>query len=744
LPATACASASNLLFAVSHFMNATQEKKTRILIADDEAQIREVLHELLEADYECVEVSSAEEALAVVRQENFELVLSDIMMGGITGLEMVPQVLELAPDTVVIMISGEQNIESAIEALRAGAFDYITKPFDLRHVEAAVKRALEHQALRRSKRYYENFLEEIVKQRTAELNKANQTLSVLIQASPLAIFVLDTEGKVILWNPAAEAMFGWSETEVLNHPFPLVPEEKRETFRAGFEGALEGKAVTDYQTRRPKKDGTLIDVNVWMAALFDANGEINGIMAIVADITERKQAEARINYLAYHDTLTGLPNRVSFEEQLAASLTHAESNQESLAVMFLALDRFKKFNDTLGHIIGDQLLKSVAGRLALSMNEGDAVARFGSDEFGFLLAGIKGAEDVARRAREFQGTLERPFNIESHELYVTSSIGISLYPLDGRDSQELLKSAGAALYRAKQAGGSNYQFYTADMNEEALQRLALENQLRWGLERKEYRVYYQPQVNIDTGQITGMEALVRWQHPELGLVPPAQFIPLAEDTGLIAPLGEWVLRTACAQTKQWHDCGFQNLHVAVNLSPRQFQQPDLVLMIERLLKETGLDASCLELEVTESSVMKNAESAIRTLGELRAMGIKISIDDFGSGYSSLSYLKTLPIDILKIDQSFVRDMTTDPKDAAIAMAIIQLAHSLQLLVKAEGVETEDQLRFLRLLRCDEMQGYLFCMPLPAEAFEHLLAEGRNLGTTRAVGLPLSTQPAKAS
>ena len=721
-----------------------EDKRTRILIADDDVQIREVLHELLGMDYECAEVSSGEEALALLRTESFNLVLSDIMMGGITGLEMVPQLLQLSPDTVVIMISGEQNIESAIEALRVGAFDYITKPFDLRHVEAAVKRALEHQELRRSKRYYENFLEEIVKRRTAELNKANQTLSVLIQASPLAIFVLDTEAKVSLWNPAAQEMFGWTESELLNRPFPLIPDDQQEAFQASFADALSGKIITDYETRRQKKDGSLIDVNVWRAAFYDADGEISGIMAIVADITERKQAEARINYLAYHDTLTGLPNRVSFEEHLAASIALAGNERESLAVMFLSLDRFKKFNDTLGHIIGDQLLRNVAERLTLSLGEGNTVARFGSDEFSFLLTRITEAEDAARLAREFQAVLDRSFNVEGHDLYVTSSIGISLYPDDGHDAQGLLKSAGAALYRAKQAGGGNYQFYTADMNERALHRLALENQLRWALERGEFKVYYQPQVSIDTGQITGMEALVRWQHPELGLVSPAEFIPLSEDTGLVAPIGEWVLRTACAQTKSWQDCGFNNLHVAVNLSPRQFQQPDLTSVVLRLLEETGLDASCLELEVTESSVMKNAETAISTLRELKAMGIRISIDDFGSGYSSLSYLKHLPIDVLKIDQSFVRDMTTDPKDAAIVMAIIQLAHSLQLQVKAEGVETEDQLHFLRLLRCDEMQGYLFCRPLPVEAFENLLLEGRSLGTTKASGLMDSSEPAKAS
>jgi diguanylate cyclase (GGDEF)-like protein/PAS domain S-box-containing protein len=709
-------------------MPETQNKRTRILIADDDAQIREVLHELLGEDYECAEVSSGEEALSVLRTEEFDLVLSDIMMGGITGLQMVPQVLQLAPDTVVIMISGEQNIESAIEALRVGAFDYITKPFDLRHVEAAVKRALEHHELRQSKRYYENFLEEMVKQRTGELNKANQTLSVLIQASPLAIFVLDREGNVSLWNPAASRMFGWSESEVLNHPFPLMPEGKEEAFRAGFEDALSGKLVTDYETRRQKKDGSPIDVNVWTAALYDAGGEISGIMAIVADITERKQAEARINYLAYHDTLTGLLNRVSFEDRLVESVARAATDNQPLAVMFLSLDRFRKFNDTLGHIIGDQLLRSVAERLTLALGEGNTVARFGSEEFAVLLTRIKEAEEAAQTARDLHGILDAPFNVEGHELYVSASIGISLYPEDGRDAQGLLKSAGAALYRAKQSGGSNYQFYTADMNERALHRLALENQLRWALEREEFRVYYQPQVNIDTGQITGMEALVRWQHPEMGLIAPAEFVPLAEDTGLIALIGEWVLKTACAQTKSWQDCGFKNLRVAVNLSPRQFQQPDLVLIIERMLAETGFDASCLELEVTESSVMKNAETAISTLGELKAMGIKISIDDFGSGYSSLSYLKHLPINVLKIDQSFVRDMTSDPKDAAIVMAIIQLAHSLQLQVIAEGVESEEQLRFLRLLRCDAMQGFLFCRPLAVAAFEQFLFERRSLET----------------
>lgn len=718
-------------------ISVVRDKKPRILIADDDKQIRDVLLELLSEEWECEAVSSAEEALTLLGSQSFDLVLSDIMMGGITGLEMVPKVLELAPDTVVIMISGEQNIESAIQALRVGAFDYITKPFDLRHVEAAVHRALEHSDLRRSKRYYETFLEAIVKERTIELNKANQTLRVLIQASPLAILALDSKQNVSLWNPAAERMFGWTEADVIDSPLPIIPENQRDAVVSGLAEALKGKTTSNYETRGKRKDGSLVEVNVWTSTLLDPDGGDSGVMAIAEDITERKRAEARIHYLAFHDTLTGLPNRVRFEECLTEGVKQAQLNNKPLAVMFLALDRFKKFNDTLGHIIGDQLLRSVAERLSTIVGEGDVIACFASDEFALLLTNVRDEDHLAELASGFQRVLEAPFEIEDQELYVTASIGIGQYPHDGADAQSLLKNSGAALYRAKQQGGNNYQFYTADMNERALKRLALENQLRWALERKEFRVYYQPKIRIDTGQIVGMEALVRWQHPELGLVSPAEFIPLAEDTGLIAPIGEWVLKTACAQTKSWHECGFTSLHVSVNLSPRQFQQSDLLTMIEQRLRETGLDPAFLELEVTESSVMKNAEASIGTLRQLKAMGIRISVDDFGSGYSSLSYLKHLPIDVLKIDQAFVRDMTADPKDAAIVMAIIQLAHSLELTVTAEGVETDEQVRFLRLLRCDEMQGYRICRPLPVDAFEKFLIEGKSLSTVTASSLSLT-------
>src|SRR2546421_4670102 len=402
--------------ASKQFMPDREDKKARILIADDDEQIRDVLHELLSDHYECTEVSSAEEALDTIGRETFDLVLSDIMMGGITGLEMVPQVLRQSPDTVVIMISGEQNIESAIEALRVGAFDYITKPFDLQHAEAAVRRALEHQDLRRSKRYYENFLEEMVKQRTAELDKANQTLRVLIEASPLAIFVLDEKKNVLLWNPAAEQTFGCSKDEVLNKPLPIIPDNRREEFEKGFDNTLQGKPIANYEAYHQKKDGSLVDVNIWTARLMNPDGEVNGVMAIVADITERKQAEEKIHYLAYNDTLTGLPNRVSFEERLNEALTRGESSQQPLAVMFLSLDRFKKFNDTLGHMVGDQLLRNVSERLSASMRDGDAIARFASDEFAFLLTRAKTADDAAEMAQKFQNVLEATFTVDEQEL----------------------------------------------------------------------------------------------------------------------------------------------------------------------------------------------------------------------------------------------------------------------------------------------------------------------------------------
>jgi diguanylate cyclase (GGDEF)-like protein len=428
-----------------------------------------------------------------------------------------------------------------------------------------------------------------------------------------------------------------------------------------------------------------------------------------------EQRTAEVDRLAYYDTVTQLPNRALFEDRLEQAVAIAKATDQSLGVLFISLDQFKKVNDSLGHGPGDMLLREFAERLKSCINESDTVARFGNDEFALLRTQIEDANDVIETIALLSQVLEFHFDLPAHELFATASVGVSLFPLDGEDGHTLLKNAGAALYKAKKSGGANYQFFTADMHELATRRLALETSLRRAIQNEEFLLHYQPQVSVDSLAITGVEALVRWQHPQLGLVSPLEFIPLAEDTGLIVPIGEWVLRTACLQGRRWRDLGFAPMQIAVNISARQFHDQNLAETVIRILEETNLPPNSLQLELTESSIMQNAEFAAGMLRRLKSMGVNISIDDFGTGFSSLASLKRLPIDALKIDQSFVRDVTSDPDDAALVNAIITLAHNLRLKVIAEGVETEDQLRFLQLLRCDQIQGSFFSKPLPAES-----------------------------
>ena len=567
--------------------------KPKLLIIDDEPQIRRLLVDLLDGSYDCCDASSAEEALTALSEQTFDLVLSDIDMGGMSGLELVPRVHALSPDTVVVMISGNQDIDFAIRAMRAGAFDYIPKPIDLRLVEAAVERALKHGEALQERRRYKEQLEELLQQRTAQVDR-----------------------------------------------------------------------------------------------------------------------------LEKFDPVTELPNRAQFEDRLRQAVATAKLGRQSLSVLFISLDQFKKVNDSLGHGPGDSLLREFAERLQM-VAKNDLVARFGNDEFALLKTQMDGKKEVVDTIYSLYDVLKFAFDLPNHELYATASVGVSVFPLDGDDPQTLLKNAGAALYKAKRSGGANYKFYTADMHELATRRLALETHLHRAIQNEEFRIHYQPRVSVDALEITGVEALVRWQHPQLGLVAPSEFIPLAEDTGLIVPIGEWVLRHACEQNRRWQQQGFAPLQMAVNISARQFHDQNLSQTVIRILKESGLAPNHLELELTESSIMQNPEFAAGVLTRWKNLGINISIDDFGTGFSSLESLKRLPIDALKIDQSFVRDATSDADDGAIVVAIITLAHNLRLKVVAEGVETEDQLRFLQSLRCDEIQGYFFSKPRPADALVSL-------------------------
>jgi diguanylate cyclase (GGDEF)-like protein len=443
---------------------------------------------------------------------------------------------------------------------------------------------------------------------------------------------------------------------------------------------------------------------------------------IFDDITERKRAEQQVQHLAYSDTLTGLPNRALLMHQLRDALARCERDGTQLAVLFLDLDRFKPINDTMGHAVGDELLKAVAQRLRNAVRRSDTVSRLGGDEFVVVLGGIRGHREATRAAQEILDRIAEPFVCDQHEIFSSMSIGIAIYPADGRDAGTLLKSADMAMYVAKQRGRGNYQFYSHQMNQAAQERLELENSLRRALKQQEFSLWYQPQVNLDDGRVTGVEALIRWHHPELGIVPPGLFIPACEEIGLILPLGEWVMRSACRQAKAWTRAGHPPIRMAVNLSLVQFRQSDLAQRVRTIVEETAVDPACIELELTESMIMEDAEATVRTLRELKAMGLRLAIDDFGTGYSSLSYLSSFPIDRIKIAQRFVTDVAGDPRSAAIVETIIAIARSLGIEVIAEGVETARQLEFLRSRGCVELQGYYFSRPVPGDALTARLAE----------------------
>jgi diguanylate cyclase (GGDEF)-like protein/PAS domain S-box-containing protein len=484
------------------------------------------------------------------------------------------------------------------------------------------------------------------------------------------------------------------------------------------------RSFQDFVYQRFDVHGNLRVISVSGRPIFDEAGRFLGYRGTGRDMTEQKRAEERIRHMAHFDALTELPNRMLLYDRVERAIAQAQRDQEALAILFIDLDRFKTVNDSLGHAVGDRLLKKVAGLLESCTRESDTIARIGGDEFVVLLGGLKEPEDARHVAQKVLDALAEPVMVDGHELKVTPSVGICAYPHDGADVETLMRNADTAMYYAKQMGRNNYQFFTQAMTEAAQRRLVMENDLRHAIERGEFLLHYQPQLDLRSGAIIGFEALVRWRHPQRGMVSPAEFIAAAEEGGLIGPLGEWVLREACTEARKWHDLGYPELQVAVNCSAQQFQREGFVETVDMILRGTGLSPSCLELEITESVIVERSEEVIARFAALDAMGVGVSIDDFGTGYSSLSYLKRFAIHQLKIDQSFVRDISTDPDDAAIVSAIIAISHSLGLKVVAEGVETAEQLAFLRSLGCDAAQGYYFSRPVAADEFARLLAEWR--------------------
>ncbi len=545
------------------------------------------------------------------------------------------------------------------------------------------------------------------------LRRSEQRYRQIIDTTQEGVWLRDADARTVFVNRRVCEMLGYTAAEMLGRPvYDFMDADSRAEAERRFAQRKAGVSQ-QHDVCYKHKDGSDVWAIVSASPLYDDGGGFIGGLGMITDITERKRQEETIRWQAYHDALTGLPNRSLLEDRLHQLLVMSGRQESPVAVMFIDLDRFKQVNDTLGHGAGDLLLKVVAGRIAGCLRAEDTVARLGGDEFAVLLPGVGHPEAVATVARKLLGALAQPLEIAGQEVSVSGSIGVSLHPPDGDDVPSLLKHADAAMYRAKGQGGNGYCLFAPSMSAHARANLLMESSLRQALTRGQFRLVYQPQVDLDTGQVRAVEALCRWHHPELGVIPPAQFIPLAEDTGLIVPLGEWVLREACRQAVRWRDGGYP-IPVAVNLSARQFAQPGLSGLVCSVLAETGLDAPWLELELTESAIMNSALSAVDVLHGFRRLGVRLALDDFGTGYSSLSYLRRFPFNVLKIDRSFIAGIADDRVNQALVKAILELSRALELEVVAEGVERDDQRRALRALGCWVVQGYLFSPPVPPD------------------------------
>jgi PAS domain S-box-containing protein len=704
-----------------------------VLIVDDDEGAR-ILTEiaLTNAEFRVVQAENGKEALDVFRATQPDIVLLDVSMPVMDGFRACLELRQLqgGDNVPVLMLTGHDDVNSINRAYEVGATDFLTKSSNWEMIAHRVRYML------RAARAF------------SELEKNRESLSSAQRMAHIGGWEWQAASNRFFLSAEVCDMLGLTaiDSEGSYERFTsYIDSEDRERVRQSVIEALRGARPYDVHHRLRLPDGTVRHVHAKAEVSFDAGGRALGMRGTIQDVTERRLAEQKIHSLAYYDSLTGLPNRVMFRDQLERSIALCAREGTQLAVMFLDLDKFKRINDTLGHSVGDQLLAAAAKRIIRSVRSSEMVsrdgsevsvaddapdgeeaiplnvARLGGDEFTLYLAGVGEPQNAARVARRILRELARPFMLGQHEIFVSGSIGIAVCPDDGKDVEALLGNADVAMYHAKEQGRNNYQFYSRPMNAEAFQKLSLEGHLRKALERDEFVLYYQPVVCVASGAVVGAEALIRWQHPDMGLVSPVEFIPLAEETGLIVPIGEWVLREACSQAATWQHIGMRPMKVSVNLSGVDFRHRAMPQKVARALESSGLDPSCLKLELTESVLMRDIETTLLILKQLNDLGVQLSIDDFGTGYSSFSYLRRFPLHTLKIDRSFVRDIPGHQDVAAITKAIIAMGHSLKLNVIAEGVEIQPQLEYLQELGCDEYQGYLFSAAIPSAQFEDLLA-----------------------
>jgi diguanylate cyclase (GGDEF)-like protein/PAS domain S-box-containing protein len=715
-------------------MNNTNNKfssgaQAKILVVDDQIELLSSLKALLISDgYEVDTANGGRSAIALLDQHPYDIALLDLQMPDLPGQEVIRHIVDQDIDVQVIVVSGEASFDSVKTSMREGAYDYIRKPYYPEEILTTVKNAFFSKKLNSQNKAMEQALKD-----SEGLHR------YIVNNSPDIVYMLNESGIFTFVNDTLTRLLHYQRDDLIGQHYSiLVHEEDLELSRYVFNERRTGERASRnvelrLRCRNPAHgvrhfDHYLLPVEINSTGIYHANGAREtqstflGTHGVAKDITVRKETEKLINYQAYHDLLTNLPNRALFNDRLRQAIAHARRNSGMLAVMFLDLDRFKTINDSLGHAIGDQLLQSVTQKLKECLREEDTLSRFGGDEFTLLLPDIQHHDDAAIIAQKVLDQLELPSVINGHELFVSASIGISLYPDAGDSLETLCKKADIAMYNVKSNGKNGYKFFNEEMNEELTSRVTLERDLRKALEEEQFFLFFQPKVNSLTGSLSGLEALIRWEHPEKGLVLPGEFISIAEETNLIVPIGRWVFTAACKQIENWNKGECAKIAVSINVSAKQLEQADFDEFIIETINAHNISATQIELEITENAIINNRKNVIEKLSNLTDQGVRIAIDDFGTGYCSLSYLQQFPIDTLKIDRSFVNEIHGGRKKACLVNAIISLAQGLKLHLVAEGVETKQQLDYLTSLGCTEVQGHYFSVALSADNIGAVLAE----------------------